>query len=201
MSIVAFIVVLHGAALLGTLLCGAIAMFISYPAPAFGYYSYSPVQRSCNSLLDLAVLPFDKPGEYLLLIGAACAVLLVTLILLCSLRQTLGRCRVRTAHVVRLVAYTATPVLVLSSLWIVGVTGLDHALPRDRFGTTWYLPLQLCFLLTPPALLVAYLGIGLKRYLMLPRPWLLAVVTVLVAFLFAATVVVVREVLTHGGYG
>jgi 4-amino-4-deoxy-L-arabinose transferase-like glycosyltransferase len=56
-------------------------------------------------------------------------------------------------------------------------------------------------MLTPPTIFALFLGVGLKRYLQLPRAWLLAIVTVIVSFLFIFTGLTVFVVLSQGGWG
>ena len=79
--------------------------------------------------MDLYVATFEAVARaplislpYLLIFGGGMVgVFLAALALLCSLRQTLGRCRVRTVQVLRVVGYSATPVCVV---WAVAFLSL-----------------------------------------------------------------------------
>jgi hypothetical protein len=100
---------------------------------------------------------------------------LATLLLLCSLRQTLGRCRVRTVQVLRVAAYALPPAGLLSGAvqpWLIVASAFIH----ESIG--------LFSLLSGPLFIGGYLAIGLGRYLKLPRSWLLGPVAVIVGMLF-----------------
>lgn len=112
---------------------------------------------------------------------------LVALALLCSLHQTLGRCRVRRLQIFRVVAYMATPVSILWGLSIVVVAFL--ALLSFVFSASALQVAWACLgWIMPPVILAGFLRAGLKHYLQFPRSSFVAITAAGVAFLFAVTV-------------
>lgn len=114
-----------------------------------------------------------------------------TLGLLCTLRQTLGRCRVRTLQLLRVTSYG---VLGFSFAWasfilggVVLVVFLGHQGYWDRRGWWQMLP-GLTLMASFPLLLGIYVGAGLKHTLRLPRPYILSFTAALVGGLFSLTV-------------
>lgn len=93
---------------------------------------------------------------------------LLAALMLCTLRQTLARCRVRTAHVIRVAAYAALgggAVLGAACVaWTVVLTLV--APPRYVVNITWWILLAVV-----PAVFVEA---GLRTYLRLPRAWFVA---------------------------
>ena len=183
-SAVCFLVVLHVTACLGWLIIDTIDGFLYQPPRSFGWRA---LRLTGEILHDIAESPLKSTLDYVLVPVIMSLILLATLVMLCSLRQTLGRCRVRSAQILRLTAYVATPVLILWSIWVIAVACLATLLPIDETNALVVLTILVCYT-TPPAIFALFLGVGLKRYLQLPRAWLLAIVTVIVAFLFAFTV-------------
>ena len=143
-------------------------------------YEYDAIARSIlNPLKDAWLVP--------LLITCG---FLAQAFLLLMLRQTLGRCRVRNAQVLRVVAYSAPPVAV-------GWLGIVHLVTVfDVFGPQ--APIELAWLhevlvaggvLLLFAAVPAYcLAIPLKHYLCLPRPRILACTAAGVAVLLVFTI-------------
>lgn len=123
----------------------------------------------------------------LALIGLPMGVLLAVLAMICSLRQTLGRCRVRTVQILRVVAYMAAP-LCLVALGLLGVGILALLLLTTFDMGAWNAVVRVVLvlgLLGPP---MVYLAAGLRHYLRLTHARAVAVVSVLVAVLFIVTV-------------
>ncbi|NLE58226.1 MAG: hypothetical protein GX616_07695 [Planctomycetes bacterium] len=106
--------------------------------------------------------------------------------MLCGLRQTIGRCRLRTVQLLRVVAYASTPAFICLGacfVVVVVVTNTIGQLTSSSVGTCIGFA-GMVLLLACPAL---FIFAGLKRYLQLPRAALLAAAAVLVSVLFAAT--------------
>jgi hypothetical protein len=96
---------------------------------------------------------------------------------LCGLRQTLARCKVRGVHMFRVVAYSAGPT---AMAWL--------ALLLLRAGL-------IRFLL--PIVPIVYWAVGLQRYVQIPRARIVAITTAVVASLFTMTLMVVIYVTQH----
>lgn len=203
LSVVAFLVALHGSAYLMYLLLDVIADFLPSPRPTPPVLTLSQTRATAILLYDLAAAPFVSSPEYLTFPAVVAMVLLATLALLSSLRQTLGRCKVKSIHVLRVVAYTSTPVLILWSLWVILAACLWALLSPylDKMGELGLLAFVLACYLMPPAILAAFLGVGLKRYLHLPRAWLVGVVTTIATLLLVFTALTVYAVFSGGGWG
>lgn len=111
---------------------------------------------------------------------------------LCTLRQTLGRCRVRTVQLLRVVTYGAAafcllwPVLI--HLMTVASVILDAAMDLPDW---WELVSGLVLMASFPVVQGLYVGAGLKHYLRLPRPYILAFTAVFVGDLLGMTSIVV----------
>ena len=193
-SLVLFLVALHGLALLGSTVAGCVTLFYNPPSSVL-ISRGNMLAAICGRLYELAALPLDSTEEYCQLLAAVGLTWFATLVLLSSLRQTLGRCRVRTPHVLRLVAYSMPPVLVLTALWIIGANLVDVLTPWYWRMEDWYRQVWTGSVFCPVVFPVVYLGVGLRHYLRLPRPWRLAVVAVAVAALFTTTVLMTYQVL------
>ena len=112
--------------------------------------------------------------------------------LLCCLRQTLGRCKVRAIQVLRVTAYSCIPISFWTALSIVFLTFLWSL-------CQWYPDLLktgsvVLMLMGLAGISTAYLRAGLDRYLQLPRPGLLASAALVVAWLSVLTFLTVRHV-------
>lgn len=114
--------------------------------------------------------------------------------LLLLLRQTLGRCRVRAAQVLRVVAYSSYPIALITPWWfllvaLLGQTLLVQWLGSGGTGASDLLILANRLLMIAAVALPAgaILGFGLKRYLRLPRPFVLGITASFVG-LFAGIV-------------
>lgn len=115
-----------------------------------------------------------------------------TTILLASLRQTLGRCRVRSVQVLRVIAYTAPPASVLLALLAVILVGADRWFTGNS-ALVWF-QFAVLAIGVPLGIVAAYLWIGLARYLRLPHAFALAVVSSAVGLLFACTTMIAVSV-------
>jgi hypothetical protein len=182
--------------------CLLVAALLCVYAVAVGLESLAPLPVSPNPyvrtsmsiwMLLRSVLGQRHGGGLLpLVLWSPVGVLLGILGLISSLRQTLGRCRVRPVQTLRVVAYAATPICLLwIALFIVfilpGVLGLHIAGVLNRVLD----PLvSLCFLTLLGAVPMVYVGVGLRHYLRLTHARAVAVVSVVVAFLFVFTAVV-----------
>jgi hypothetical protein len=112
--------------------------------------------------------------------------LLLALLMLCGLRQTLGRCRVRSIQLLRVFAYASTPLsmwlAVLSAVFVCTTQTLDRG-PGTGTRTLDFSVGGIALILVCPVL---FLTAGLKRYLQLPRPLLLAGTAVFIGACSAA---------------
>ncbi len=177
-----FVGVLHG----GAALAGGVFWMLEQ------VYLPSPggppliVSELCDGAFKLARLPMEVGPYYALLLGFIVVSLLAATALLCTLRQTLGRCRVRTVQVFRVVAYAATPVCMVWALLAVLSTLAGTVLLRSAM--LWVeLALVLGTLALGVAALGSHLAMGLKHYLELPRAWLLGLTAAVVGLLSALT--------------
>lgn len=137
--------------------------------------------------------------------------LLVMLGMVCSLRQTLGRCRVRTVQVLRVVAYLAPPVCLLWCLltcgYMVSVSWRPYywtpqlsdpgfsdviclAMGMETLATPAYATFVAALLLLFFVIPMLYLRAGLSRYLHLPHATSICVATLLVAAMVMPTLYV-----------
>lgn len=113
--------------------------------------------------------------------------LLAALAMLCGLRQTIGRCRLRTVQLLRVVAYASAPAFICLGVCFVLVTVLidtvRHPVPSSLEVCVGIGAMTL-FTMCPAGFLFA----GLRRYLHLPHAALAAFAAALVGLLFAGTV-------------
>lgn len=193
-AVPACLLALHGLAALGWL---AAEMFrIWVPNPRRGQWGTSIglletgrlswlVDELSWILKSLAILPHEIGWSYALLPCGVTLILLATLTFLCALRQTLGRCRVRSVQVLRVVAYAGVPTGLLSGVYWVLLTCLPVAL-----GSIPSPPAAVEVAagnVVPLLMFGAFVSIGLKHYLHLPRAWLVGLTAVGVACLFMFT--------------
>lgn len=138
-----------------------------------------------SSYFDIARLPIRAMPQCLWLPGFVAIALATSLAMLCGLRQTLGRCQVRSVQVLRVVAYAAIPIATLSAI-------IEHAFFLTAIiGRTWDPMVIMAYIIsgfTAGMLVICYFLVpGLRDYLRLPRPFALAATTALVAALMALT--------------
>lgn len=114
--------------------------------------------------------PFTGPVDVWLPVAASAFIPFLTMIgVLCGLRQTLAKCRVRPVQMFRVVAYSAIPacfccaIALLIITWIIWLIPYDHALRREFI-------VQPVIFVFPVLILAYYARSGLKHYLQLPRP-------------------------------
>lgn len=160
-----------------------------------GSRAISPTLRQLWSIAGelgaLAELPLRNPVRYLEVPACATATFVAVLAVVCGMRQTLGRCRVRTVQVLRVIAYAATPVCVVWSFAIPAVLIVgDVVLPDPPTNDLEFLlgPLIAISMFALP--LAAFLTVGLRAYLKLPRAAAIAVVSGYVGALVAMMVVI-----------
>lgn len=153
--------------------------------------------RLSTALEGLAGLPFEAGWYYLPTPGAALLTLFAALALLSSLRQTLGRCRVRPRQMVRVAAYMSTPVAIHLAFIILGIFVFGELFQHDDVSAT-AIVIVVALLVIPPLVLGVYLSSGLWCYLKLPRPFLLGVMAAGVAILFTMTTFAVGSLVARG---
>lgn len=179
LGMLCFSIVLHTTALLAALLLESTAT-----PSGFG----SKLGRLSSHLRDLGEVPWTTGSGSILFMLPPLLTLLGAFGLLLLLRETLGRCRVRNAQVFRVIAYVAVPVAVWSALTAL-VGSCVMVLVPSGFSE-WILGLapgfyvMLAMMLLIGVILTQYLTVGLRDYLMLPRPRILAATAALVGLLF-----------------
>ncbi len=176
-------VALHGVAGVLWALCWALADMMTGPPDGLVYRR--------DELKLIALVPYISPGSTLRMLWNVAVVVAATTTLLCSLRQTLGRCRVRTVQMLRVAAYSVGPICVVWGLMILLFVILLGLMPWIGNGMAAQLTLLVAAVLIPGIMLAA----GIKRYLRLPRAWLVGPVAIAVALLFSLTVsnIMVRQ--------
>ncbi len=136
----------------------------------------SGLANDLNNLVD----------EVLWTLSFLLAGLVAALAVLCGLRQTIGRCRLRTVQLLRVVAYASTPAFICLGacfVVVVVVTNTIEQLTSSSVGTCIGFA-GMVLLLACPAL---FIFAGLRRYLHLPHAALAAFAAALVGLLFAGT--------------
>lgn len=165
-----------------------------------------------DQLRLLAAWPWTGDPRYLLTPAYMALTLCGAGALLYNLHQTLGRCRVRKRHILRVVCYVAGPVC----LWTAAVLlTFAAALPRNVFLTN--VPLvpvmrvllrleiwqQMVLIGGVTSLVLApgvLLSIALDSYLRLPRAWRVGMTTAMVAALFSYTLLVSGWMILTGAW-
>ena len=166
----------------------------------FGGQTLPVFRLLADFAVEMALLSINAGPAYVYVALAAFLILGAATFLLVSLRQTLGRCRVRSAQVLRVAAYAAVPAtitcgaLLVASIVGVGCLTLYIA---PSLGDVVTLGLALT---VPVLVLGVYLSVGLRHYLQLPRPWLLGFTASAVAVLFTLTAFMFTTVLLQGGW-
>jgi len=150
------------------------------------------------AFLYLVMWPAFDLASWLTCIALVALFLLASLGLLCSLRQTLARCRVRSVQILRVVAYAAAPVLLLWGLYVNLVVLSDVLLWWMAYLAEINDALEAAVGIgvgtVPIAMFAWFLAAGLRYYLRLPRARLVALVCMFVAALFTVTVFAVLAV-------
>jgi hypothetical protein len=192
-SLLAMHLLAYGSAWVGAKLQG-----ISLPRQAW-YLSWQAPKL--HAPYRLAVWPLTGDWRYLYLPGGLVCMVAGVWGLLATMRQTLGRCRVRGVQLLRVVAYSLTPV---SAFWMAAALAMAWTPPSPRrLGMVRLIPHDAAAAgagVLLAAVLAGYLGVGLRDYLKLPRPWLVALTTAAVAVLFAYTVLLSLGLLLGGGW-
>ncbi len=149
-----------------------------------------------ESLRFASVYGLGGPDEWLAPLIALSGLILLTLLTICSLRQTLGKCKVRTVQVLRVAAYAVAPAMVCSSVLVRGVLGF---LQEYSFGSTVVIGLDylLVILIIPSVVIAFFVSVGLRRYLQLPRPALLATTASGIGFLIVMTTAAIYVLVTR----
>lgn len=149
----------------------------------------SPVYSLAVVLGGLSSIAFQERGAsfpammFLTIFGA--------LLLICTLRQTLGRCKVRLVQILRVVAYVSTPFVLLMALMMLAVTVAQILSGvQDWLVVTLALFVPTCFV----GLLGFYIGAGLKHYLRLPHAYATGVIAAFTGGLFGVTILAVVTV-------
>lgn len=199
-SLLAFLVVLHGLAW-----CGAETIeVVMHPKPGIrstGSTLGNEIAYAMKVLLnDVARAPLGPTIDYLQLPMYYLLTLLSILLALCSFRQTLGRCRIRTLQVLRVIAYAAVPIGIISALLPLIVICIGCLLfPFDdaELLIGIFIALAVLAFLTIPA---HFLSSGLRYYLSLPRARLLGYVANVLAMLTVFSLSLFFSLLLSGGW-
>ncbi|UCD29963.1 MAG: hypothetical protein JSV03_05670, partial [Planctomycetota bacterium] len=137
---------------------------------------------------DMATISFTSfPDYFTLPVICYFGPIMVSLGFLCSLRQTLGRCRIRTVQILRVVAYTSTPFSIFGAALLLALT-TSEVFIHDRISLMAEIILGICYLGSLPFCLAIYLSAGLKCYLQLPRAWFVGIIIAFVGYLFSPTI-------------
>ncbi|OWY72135.1 hypothetical protein B7486_04200 [cyanobacterium TDX16] len=178
LAVIAFPVAFHGISFLSAaayeLVNGPIVPTWSWTA----YQSGVPVTvagligDSFFDLKQMALLPFYGTSGYYWIFPFTLVYFLVPTLLLCALRQTLGRCKVRSVQIARVVAYSSVPIAIWGAVIAVASSFVEHlSIPLGAAGETTG---GCGILITLILMTTVFLRAGLKHYLRLPRPGLLA---------------------------
>jgi hypothetical protein len=157
------------------------------------------IRNLYSTYTSVAQAPFAGGGDYLVWVYlSVILVLAAAFLLLSGLRQTLGRCQVRTAHILRVVAYSAFPVCA----WIAAIVLLECAglaiarQPGMEVSVIFVVFIQWIALVGALIILTAWISIGLKEYAKLPRPRILGFTAAFVALLTLMTAAIAIAVWT-----
>jgi len=181
-SIFWFMVTLHGLAALGW----GVAELVIQSDITTGPSGFNRLGEFAEILSALAILPFMRGWYYtwfplFFFLGP-----LAALALLCSLWQTLGRCRVRRVQILRVAAYASTPFYICwAVLLLVIIAGVLLIGPDSDFLVT--IVIMGCVLACFPTCLAIFLSAGLKFYFQLPRAWFVGITVAFVGYLFSFT--------------
>mgnify|MGYP006908268918 FL=1 len=183
--------------------CAAVQIaYMVTPAVRGGWRLWAWQHPELHQLWMFGTWPFLRDPRYVLVLLGIVLGLAGAGLVLFALQQTLGRCRVRSIQLLRVIAYVAPPLVALSLAVILTFVVL---LPRGMFvGRIPLIPNDNYFDKAPIwhwcvlgggvfAILSGYavlLRSALRRYLKLPRAGLVAVLSSLVAGLFAYTILV-----------
>lgn len=165
---------------------------------AIGPYPGAVVQTVQSSLFALAGsvgmnLTNIAQGAFgfdgLMVSGILILILLVTLVVICCLRQTLQRCKVRAVQILRVFAYAAAPFFIATAAMMIAAVVV--AVVCRRIALSWAPMLPLLMAAGPVALLGIYVGAGLKHYLRLPRAYVTVIISAFTGGLFVITALAV----------
>ncbi|HKQ48535.1 MAG TPA: hypothetical protein VJZ71_10730 [Phycisphaerae bacterium] len=198
LSMTTLFVALHGSAWIMSR-----AIYLVAPVRRMRPMSISVVRRRfldvAYRLGEFALLPYTEGGSYLLWMGVAVALPLAGAVgLLIALRQTMRRYRVRFVQVLRVVAYTATPVC----LWCAAAyLATYYVLPSLFRFTHFRTVLKFSFAVFAWGVFSWYLWRGFKHYLHLPHAAILGMTAALVGLLMLATANLVVAAIEEGILG
>ena len=138
-----------------------------------------------DAMEGISKQPLIGGGTYIAsILAIAAGLLFASFCVLAGLRKTLGRCRVRTPQVFRVMAYAATPICLMIPLMVLAVVALSII-----FWSVPILPSIFEFLGYTSLVVIPgyYFSAGLKHYLHLPRPRILGFTAAFVAALTVLT--------------
>lgn len=140
----------------------------------------------------VAHFPFDLRDDHFIILGILLSGFLAAFATLCSLRQTLGRCRVRTIQVLRVMAYSAAPFWIMLAILFLFLPAFINMwnIKWSREIPEWLAITINLLPTTIPAICAVPIIAGLKYYLHLPRPTALGMTALFVGFLFSITATV-----------
>lgn len=178
LAVIAFPVVFHGIAYLAA----AVYEMVNGPiVPSWAGMTIRTGQSVALSgsiadtvfiLKEIAIIPFHAPPGYFWILPITLGFFLAATMLLCALRQTLGKCKVRSVQIIRVVAYSSLPI----AIWAGAISIVNVVVEQflDGLGAAHQIVSGCSMLLSLFALPTIFLRAGLKHYLRLPRPGLLA---------------------------
>lgn len=208
--------------------CGLFSFLLAHVLSARGNQPSLTLERIQYQLDRVATMPLTRDYRYLLWLAGIISFQVGTAGVLLALRQTWFKFHIRTAQVVRVIAYALTPLMasaVLIGLVLAGafplyaLSGPVPFLPymnytNDSGQTRYFVPVSMRSGLSTPLQAAALYGamaltmiiamysisLGLSRYLRLPHARRVAAVTVLTASLLACTVASLIGLVLTGGW-
>ncbi len=123
--------------------------------------------------------------------------------LLCALRQTLGRCRIRSVQILRVTAYTAPVLFCWFAVAFLATTMLSLSAGGLMVDLPLFLQVVIGLLLGCAPMLACYIFFvvpALRLYLRLPQPHCITLTCGFVGFLTALTAFIFVSVLQAGGW-
>jgi hypothetical protein len=133
----------------------------------------------------------SRPGFIPLSAGFAACIGFI-LCIMTGIRETLGRCRLRPVHMLRIVAYSAAPIAFLLALYIhaflIGVMFVTNLPIPNPLGDILSIICFVGMLAVPVFIIRAYLVRGLRGYLKLPGANRVALITAIVGEFVAIAV-------------
>lgn len=195
LGVAVFVATFQGVMLVVGLLTSAVFEFDILARPSrWGWMSASnfmpaeAIENIESFAWDTAAGPFTDFGEWCALpIGVLIAFLSV-LVISASLHETIARFKLRRVHMLRVVAYVAGPVAILTATVLSGgpiMAGVLNAIPETQQSEFFDLGFPITFLATLCLPLILHLRSALRNYLGIPHATLAAFLFAIIALMTA----------------